>query len=1344
VQEAVLAAGAAAAAGAATYVAYRKRLLSRLLTSLRLKVNPDSIVEVASSAESLGISRQQVSTAVRSLRSCPKGSERLAESLVSLGLYEDVIYLASRGCSVPSVTLRRARTYSLGLALSKWEAEASRLLQEQPRLSGNSKVMVAVCEGDYREVMVDGVVTEVPPPGSSWRSPPPEEVMSSIAELSGAKLIISWGSCGLRGAVDARRLVRLAYPDVRPSLASIAYSLGVNPMLPPSAVALAAVESSVDILNRVGVEWDKMPEDVRGASEIVKYRDLVSSVVGQRGVNEQRSIVVTDRPRAYMPLWRPFSVNPSRAPQDDYVAAIVIKALASRGGDPLRAIRLSSLDGDEGRSIAKAIMASLVQTAAGPRPGSQVEPWDLACLDDIEVLLDCARTYGDCLPSSRPPPDEEELIRKLRVRCPGAKNIRLTANSYVPQRLAESLGIAAPNKGKVKAYGEPIVGGLRGASEAVSSAVAMASGASRPLIIVPTRALARAAASAHGGTFITAETMDSWFSKGGLGFISWDDYLVMPEAGGVADRSIIVFPERLIRAEPEDTAYGIHDKLVDYVIELVVKNGGLAVSRALYAEAERRDDIELVAPSRPEIDVELSDADIMEEAENAFKRLWGADLSLRPYQGLAVRVLAQMASSGRASSLMVILPTGAGKSAIFQVTAKALEDLGLGSTAIVISPLRALMHDQVKNARSRGLRAAYIDSSVPPSRKREIIAAAREGLLDLVYVTPEGFSSGPASELVSTSGEASLVVLDEAHALSRWGLSFRPSYLYVARQLKDRASAGWPPIVALTASAPSDVVRDVLGELGYSDYEERRISLGPETAEVSYSGKPVVLRAPSLRPEISIDVVPARDGPDRLEDIALHAEELTRWADSLGEPWVGIVFVPFVQSDSRPWLNAEEVAKFLGRRLGEDIAVYHGQLSDSERRRVEEEVVSSSRTGRGPRIVVATKAFGMGVDIPNIRWTLHAAPSGSVEDLYQEIGRAGRDGKPARAVILYNPTDMTVQSAMAKGEAIRPLGVHRTLQLIAEAMQCVKYRDGVIPIPIKGREGEWGLVKYLDVLRVAGLVDYEVVRGPLLAYDLPREKVEEEAGWCIPMSDGTCISRAVRGLEGRRVYFNICDNDASIGLKSQENCKSISYDGLVALVSVASGWRRPRRYLDPELYAISLWLSLREGRKVKELSDLLEAAVAARARGGQQLADSQVKRAIEELLAKGLRPPLGGVRLGKVVRCDSVDECVDRAIKDVIEVEELVGEGSVVIGASPTAAPLVSARYLKLTGRSPSVSPSYYRRLASLARRGELEKAMNMGYVVVVAKDSEKVNEVIKLVHGYPYASFYLYARSKA
>ncbi|AMD30200.1 DEAD/DEAH box helicase [Acidilobus sp. 7A] len=1341
-QALVVAAGAAAAAGAVAYVAYRRRLLARLITSARLAMNPDSIVDVAQRAEDLGVSRQRISSLVRSMPRCPRGSERLAEALLSLGLYEDVVYLASRGCSVHSTTLSRARAYSMGLGLSKWETEASRLLGEQPRLLGSSKVMVAFCEGGHVEVMVDGVVSEVPPPGGSWRSPPQDEVMSSIAQLSGAQLLISWGPCNLKGAVDAKLLLSIAYPDVRPSIASIAYNLGLNPMLPPSAIVLAAVRASVEALSRVGVDWSTMPEAVRGAEAIAKFKDIVDRVVGQQSPREGRAIVVTDRPRAFMPVWRPFLVDPSRAKGVSYQVLASLRSLTSRGGDPLRALRNAPLLGDFGKALAEALRASLVPATAGPRPGSQVEPWDLACLGDLEVTLDCARSYELCLRPQAPPPDEEELLRSLRVRCPGGSNIRFSASTYVPRRLAEALGLSAPSKGRVKAYGELIAGGPRGASDAVASALAMTSRASRPLIVVPSRALAEATAKAYGIPLVTPDAVDTWTVRGGPGVIPWDDYLAAPEAAGVADTTVLVFPERMIWAEQDDTPYGVHGKLVDAVVELVAKNGGMAVSRALQAEASSRDDVELVEPpASGAAQVNIGPEDIMAEAERAFRRLWGEGAQLRPYQRLAIRVLAEMASRGTSSALMAILPTGAGKSAIFQVSARALEDMGLGSTAIVISPLRALMHDQVRNAKQRGLRAAYIDSGVPPSRKGEIIAAAKEGLLDLVYVTPEGFGTGAASELARSAGQASLAVLDEAHTLSRWGLSFRPSYLYVARQLREASSSSWPPMLALTASAPPDVVKDIMEELGLGEHEEHRISLGVETEDIHFSGRPIVLRAPSIRPEISIDVVMARSGRERLDDIADRVEELTKWADSLGGPWVGVVFVPFVQSSSEPWLNADEVAKAINGRLGEEVLVYHGQLGEARRREVEERIIMSSRTGRGPRVVVATKAFGMGVDIPNIRWTLHAAPSESVEDMYQEIGRAGRDGKPARAVILYNPSDLEARKAMARGDAIKPLRVQRALNIIEGTLESLRRREGPAPLPIKDASGEWGLVRYLDVLRMTGVIDYEVIRGPVLAYDAPRERVEEEAGWCAELREGQCLSRAIRGLEGRRAFLNLCDGRASISLEQAQGCKAVSYDSLVALVSPSPDWKKPKKYLDPELYATTLWLSLREVRKLRELSELLEAAVAARARGGPALVDSQVKRMMDESLARGVRPPLGGVRLGRVVRCDTAEECVEQAVMDAAEIERLVGEGSVVVGASGVAASLFSARYLRQTGRSPQVSVSYYRKLAALARRGELEKAMNMGYVIIIARQGAKVEEVVKLAHGYPYANFYLYAR---
>ncbi len=1337
-EPAIALAAGAAVAGVAGYAAYRKRYLARLIASIRLRLNPDFLVSVADSPESVGLERQQVSAIVRSLSRCPRRSEELAEKLISLGLYEDVIYLASRGCSVSSASVARARAYLLGLGLAKWEAEASRLLGESPKLLGGSKLMVAVCEDPYYEVMVDGVVSRVPPPGSEWRSPPAEEVISSIASASGAGLIISWGSCGLGNSIDARLLVSTAYPDVRPQLSSLAYDLDLNPLMPPTYIVLAAAARSVDVLDSVGVDWSRLPEGVSRAKELRELRDLVSDIVRQpQSIDD--NVIVTDRVKAGRRVWRPFSVDVSRLEGvRDYVVLVSAKSLSYRGGDPLRAMR-NSRAGLTARSLADVLMASLVKSSEPPGPGSQVEPWDLGCLRGVRAKLLCARGYAECAGGLRPPDDEADVLKGLGVSCDADPEVSLEAASYVPPGLAAAVGLKAPSKGKVIAYGEALPGGLRGVSEALAAAVAMVSGGQRPLIVVPSRALAKAASATYGALLISDyDSEERWFLFGGVGVTWWDKYLEMYELGGVADKVVLVFPERMISRGDGREPRG---DPVDQVVELVAKNGGLAVSRAL--GLDRRDDVELVAPHLDEVkEVRLNVSDLLEDADEEFQRLWGKGFRLRSYQRLALEVLFKMVASGSPTAVFVILPTGAGKSAIFQVGAKVLEDVGIGSTAVVLSPLRALMHDQVKNARKRGLRALYIDSSVPTSMRRPILRASRAGVLDLLYITPEGFNLTYAIEALSSS--PSLVVLDEAHTLSRWGLSFRPSYLYAARQLKELRTSGWPPILALSATAPPDIVRDVMSELGMGSYDEYRISLGArETLSIEYSSRPVVLRAPPIRPEISVDVVPARAGRERLDDAVEIVRRLVEWADSVQSRWIGVVFVPFVQSRSNPWLNAESVADYISKSLGEQVLVYHGQMGDRKRREVEELILRSSATGSGPRIVVATKAFGMGVDIPNIRWTLHVAPSESVEDLYQEIGRAGRDGLQARGVILYNPSDAAAQSAMAKGEAVKPLAVFRVLSLVQEVHRNLKVKEGPVPLPLNLVGGEWGLVRYLEVLRIAGVLDYEVVKGPLLAYDKPREAVEEAAGWCIELSDGTCIARRVSGAAGRQVYLRYCEGAASLSVSAaNDGCRYVPYSSLVALVYLSPEWRRQRKYLDPDVYAVTLWHSIREGSKASEVARILETALAARARGGEQLADSQFKSMLEEALNRDVRPPVEGVRLGKVFRCDRLADCVEQAVRDAAEIERTVGPGSALMGGSSKAVPVYVSAYLKLNGRQPNASESYYRRFASLSRKGRLEEAMNMGYLLLVLKDTSRAEELVRASRGYPYVNFYLYSSS--
>ncbi len=302
---------------------------------------------------------------------------------------------------------------------------------------------------------------------------------------------------------------------------------------------------------------------------------------------------------------------------------------------------------------------------------------------------------------------------------------------------------------------------------------------------------------------------------------------------------------------------------------------------------------------------------------------------------------------------LLVMPTGAGKSLCYQ-----LPGLALGGTTLVISPLIALMEDQFAKLRERGFAVECIHSGRDRAASRQVCIDYLNGKLQFLFIAPERLRVPGFPEMLAKRKPA-LVAIDEAHCISQWGHDFRPDYRLLGGYIPTLRPA---PVIALTATATGIVQRDICAQLGFDDQASfihgfRRSNIAIEVVETS----------PSQRPGLALEFL---DDPERRP---------------------AIIYTP-----SRK--QAESVAALLATKY--PTAAYHAGLDAERRRRVQDQFLNGKL-----EVVVATIAFGMGIDKANIRSVMHTALPGSVEAYYQEIGRAGRDGEPSRAILMHSYAD---------------------------------------------------------------------------------------------------------------------------------------------------------------------------------------------------------------------------------------------------------------------------------------------------------------------------------------------------
>jgi len=356
--------------------------------------------------------------------------------------------------------------------------------------------------------------------------------------------------------------------------------------------------------------------------------------------------------------------------------------------------------------------------------------------------------------------------------------------------------------------------------------------------------------------------------------------------------------------------------------------------------------------------------------------------SFRPGQERAIDAVL----TGRSS--VIILPTGGGKSLCYQLPALVLPGI-----TIVISPLIALMKDQVDQMDRQGIPATFINSSISPAESAKRLDDLSQGKIKLVYIAPERFYDRAFVERLKTI-EVSLFAIDEAHCISQWGHDFRPSYSKLAKAIE---LVGNPPIIALTATATPEVRADIIDQLSLDN---------PELIITGFA-----------RPNLQFGVIQGSN--------SAKTTIITETIQSMADP-VGIIYAPTRN-------RTEEILQSLIDN-GIEAVGYHAGMDARDRDRVQNDFMN----GR-INIIVATNAFGMGIDKPNIRFVIHDSLPPNVEAYYQESGRAGRDGQPSVCLLLYSSRDRYLREFFIKGDNPSP-------ELILQLYEVLKNHPNTDPV----------------------------------------------------------------------------------------------------------------------------------------------------------------------------------------------------------------------------------------------------------------------------------------------------------
>ncbi|HEX2189137.1 MAG TPA: ATP-dependent DNA helicase RecQ, partial [Longimicrobiaceae bacterium] len=546
--------------------------------------------------------------------------------------------------------------------------------------------------------------------------------------------------------------------------------------------------------------------------------------------------------------------------------------------------------------------------------------------------------------------------------------------------------------------------------------------------------------------------------------------------------------------------------------------------------------LEHAIPAWSEGGLLLPEQPTVEHARRVLQRYWGHE-DFRPAQ----RRVVESVLSGR--DVLAVLPTGAGKSVLYQATAMLLPGVTL-----VVSPLISLMQDQIESLQARGIPAELINSTLTPRQAEKRLLMAEAGEVKLLYVAPERFDSPTFRERIRRV-EVSLFAVDEAHCLSVWGHDFRPAYLRLG---EERVQLGGPPVLAVTATATPRVRDDVARGLGLDDY--------------------AVHVFPFDRPNLAWRVV-------RVETEDEKAEALVR--ELRGVPGSSIVYASTQK-------GVDRVADLLNDR-GLPAVAYHAGKGTRERTEVQERFMGSQ-----VRIVVATSAFGMGIDKSDVRRVVHYNFPGTVEGYYQEGGRAGRDGRPAECVMLYSPKDASTHEFLLSLTCpTRPwyIAVYHALREHVE-------EDGTLAVSQAelARRMGWPVANPLShclrVLHRAGIVHHATRRSASLWVVLRRdpEQIRRALDGPKRMDDLHVLRELWKMGGGKRLYrgswvrardLATVQGEARVVRRSLDRLQE---EGILTWQEEEAGTRLLQRDLDPG--RLPLPYDELEQRRVREMGKL--------------------------------------------------------------------------------------------------------------------------------------------------------------